>query len=119
MNEDYQACQDVEFSWRLQVSGKRLAFEPRALAHHRKRATLSSVYRQAHKRGFARAQLFKDYRAHGMPRRFGSAVMTWGWLLLTAPLTIVSAAHRETWIERLGLRLGHLAGSFRHRTFYP
>jgi GT2 family glycosyltransferase len=119
MDEGYQACQDVEFSWRLQVSGRAITFEPRALAYHRMRATLRAAYKQAYKRGFARAQLFKAYRRHGMPRRSGRAVLTWGWLILTAPLTIVSSSRRGLWTERLGLRVGQLVGSFRHRTFYP
>jgi glycosyltransferase involved in cell wall biosynthesis len=119
MDERYPACQDVELSWRAQLASKTLVFEPRARVRYQIRETLGSAFRQHYVRGMAHVQLFDAYRRHGMPRMPGRAALAWGWLLLTAILAVPWRSHRELWIRRLGLRLGHLAGSVRYRSFYP
>lgn len=119
MNEQYQACQDVELSWRAQLASKTLEFEPRARVRYQIRETLGSAFRQHYIRGVAHVQLFDTYRRHGMPRMAGRAALAWGWLLVTAVLAVPWRSHRELWMRRLGLRVGHLAGSLRHRSFYP
>lgn len=119
MDERYQACQDVELSWRAQLASKSLVFEPRARVCYEIRERLGSAFRQHYVRGVAHVQLFDTYRHHGMPRMAGRAALAWGWLLLTAVPAIPWRSHRDLWIRRLGLRLGHLAGSLRYRSFYP
>jgi glycosyltransferase involved in cell wall biosynthesis len=119
MNEEYLASHDVELSWRLQLSSKTLVFEPRALVHHRSRATLRASLLQLYRRGMGHVLLFRDFRARGMPRSWTDAGLAWGWLLVTAPLALAWKPHREVWVRRLGLRIGRLAGSVCYGTLYP
>jgi hypothetical protein len=53
--------EDVDFSWRLQLAGFCLTFEPKALIHVRLRGSLSGIYRQGFEYGEGLAQLERRY----------------------------------------------------------
>jgi glycosyltransferase involved in cell wall biosynthesis len=53
--------EDVDFSWRLQLAGFQLAFEPKALIHVRLRRSLDGIYRQGFEYGEGLAQLETRY----------------------------------------------------------
>jgi glycosyltransferase involved in cell wall biosynthesis len=117
-NEAYPKSHDVEFSWRAQLAGMRLVYVEGARLHYRYRATLRGVLRQAVRSGRASAQLYADFRAHGLrAATTPEALRAWGWLVARAPL-LMRPVGRGTWVRRFGEALGRLSGSIRHRVLY-
>lgn len=115
---DYGAP-DTEFCWRLQLAGHRLAYEPGAVMHYRHRGTLRSTARKAYRTGIARARLFRDYHAAGMPRpRTLGALARAGRLVARAPGALVSPRIRWWWLEEAAGAWGRLVGSARYRVRY-
>lgn len=58
---------DIEFSWRLQLSGRTLGYAPEAVVRYRHRDTLPQMLRQAYHRGQASAHLVHRYSARAIP----------------------------------------------------
>ncbi|MEU6239419.1 glycosyltransferase, partial [Kitasatospora sp. NPDC047058] len=58
---------DVEFFWRAQLAGHRLAFAPRAVVHYRLRGDTRAIARQLYRYGRSHPRLYRDFAAHGMP----------------------------------------------------
>ncbi len=117
--EDYPKSHDVEFSWRAQLAGMEIVHIDAARLHYRYRATVRGVFRQAVRSGRASAQLFADFRQHGLARSsVRAALRNWVWLVVRAPL-VTNRASRGVWIRRLGEAVGRLLGSFRYRVWYP
>jgi len=111
--------EDVDFSWRLQLAGGRLAVAPRAVVHYRHRASLDGLARQM--AGYAQADvlLFRRFRAAGARRRpLRVALRDLWWLASRAPL-LGRADIRGLWANRWGQLRGRVRGSFRYRVFYP
>lgn len=59
--------EDVDFSWRLQLAGFCLTFEPKALIHVRLRRSLNGIYRQGFEYGEGLAQLESRYGVRRSP----------------------------------------------------
>lgn len=59
--------EDVDFSWRLQLAGYRLTFEPKALIHVRLRRSLAGIYRQGFEYGEGLSQLESRYGVRSSP----------------------------------------------------
>ena len=117
-SEHMDFCEDVDLSWKIQQSGFDVCFEPEAVVHYRQRDTLSDMYRQHRNYGTATALLFRDYAAHGMPRR-GAVEVGLSWIKLLWSLPRLRAAdQRIRWIRRLGRTIGYLRGSLRYRVLY-
>ncbi len=109
---------DKELSWRYQLAGVPLHFEESAVVHRRVRTTPGGAFRQHVRYGRSNARLYRRFRAHGMRRSsIARAVLVLGWGVLSSPL-LIGSAHRHRWAEHIGLRVGRLAGSFRHRVVY-
>lgn len=60
--------QDTDYSWRLQLAGHHLHFEPNALVHVRFRGSGAAALGQAFRYGRYNGHLYHRYRRHGMPR---------------------------------------------------
>ena len=112
-NETYHAEEDVELSWRAQLSSLRLGFAPDAVVHCRERTRRASIAMQAYRVGYQQPHLYRDFRAHGMPPSgLGRVPPLVGWLLMG-----MSPARRDG-CRRTCEQLGRLAGCVRYRVLY-
>jgi len=108
---------DIEFSWRAQLGGYRIAYAPEAVVDARAPDDLGALARQWYRYGESGATLFLVFRHCGMARsRTVEAVRVWAWLLLhLGDLSKLPDARRE-WVRVASYRVGRLAGSIRERT---
>lgn len=114
-NEDYLTGNDVEFSWRAQLRGHRLAFAPDAVVRYRYRSDLRSWARQAFKGGRASAHLMADFRAQGLApvplRRVGK---NWLRLVVRSP-RLLRPGPRGWWVGEAAAAAGRVRGSLEWR----
>jgi glycosyltransferase involved in cell wall biosynthesis len=116
--EQYPQAHDVEWSWRVQLLDYSLGYAPGAVVQYRYRSTMHGVARQAYLSGFDSAQLFRDYRALGMPRpALRRTLRTWLWVAARSPF-LLSRAHRGIWMRRTAEAWGRLRGSVRFRVMF-
>jgi glycosyltransferase involved in cell wall biosynthesis len=112
------AGEDIDLSWRLQLNGHDLHFEPDALVHYRHRHDLREVWRQNLLYGKADVLLYKRYRAHGLrPRPLRQAVRGFRGLLVRAP-ELARRGSRGLWLRDAGHRVGRMEGSIQERTLF-
>jgi GT2 family glycosyltransferase len=112
------AGEDIDLSWRLQLGGHRLHFEPDALVYYRHRHHLREVWRQNLHYGMADVLLYKRYRAHGLrPRPLRQALRGFRGLLVRAP-ALVRPGSRGLWLRDAGHRLGRVRGSVHERVLF-
>jgi glycosyltransferase involved in cell wall biosynthesis len=110
---------DIEFGWRAQIAGYRLAFAPQAVMSIRFRPRPGSIARQRFRYGMSQPYLFRRFRDHGMPRSDpGEAYEAWCWLARNAVRHLRSAQHRGNWLRLAGMRSGRIYGSIRWRSLY-
>jgi glycosyltransferase involved in cell wall biosynthesis len=115
-NEDYvSAGNDVEFSWRAQLRGHRLAFAPDAVVRYRYRSDLRSWARQAYNGGRASAHLLADFRAAGL-RPVPLRSVTWNWLrLVVRSPRLLRPGPRGWWVGEAAGAVGRVVGSWERR----
>ena len=112
------AGEDIDLSWRLQLGGRELCFEPAALVYYRHRRDLRGVWRQNATYGMADVLLYKRFRAHGVrPRPLARALRGYAGLALRAP-ALASRGSRGVWLRDAGHRWGRLRGSVRERVAF-
>ena len=112
-------CEDVDISWRVQLAGYQIEFVPDAVVHYRPRSTIRAMFRQHRNFGRARALLYHDYRAAGMPPRPSRAALSEWWFIARAVPRLRTRAEAARWSRRLGRCVGRLQGSARYRVWYP
>lgn len=111
--------EDVDFSWRAQMAGFKLCYEPNARIAYRLRDDLRGMWRQQLAYGRAVPKLYKRYRDVGAKRRKLSTVIgSWTRLVIGVP-TLMSPARRGRWVTNLAGNVGRLLGSMEQRVFYP
>ncbi len=104
---------DIEFSWRAQLGGYEIAFEPKAVIHVRPRHRLGQTARQWFQYGKSGGQLYRAFRARGMPRSSTTAALRgWAWILVHG-FDLFRSRTRRIWVRRAAYRAGRLAGSVR------
>ena len=107
---------DHGFAWRAQMAGYTLTYAHDALIHQRFRPTIRATARQFYRYGRSGPQLYRAFRAHGMPPPDNrAAAQRWRLLARTAPDLWRSREARGAWIRRAAFRLGRLSGSIRLR----
>jgi glycosyltransferase involved in cell wall biosynthesis len=110
---------DVEFFWRVQLSGAALVFVPDAVVLYQLRDRPRDMARQYFRYGRSHPMLYRRFAADGMPRSStAEAYREWGRLLLRAGRLSRSSTARARWLVRVALRAGRLCGSLRHRVVY-
>lgn len=119
-SERYANGEDVELSWRAQLSGHRLAWVPDAIVRYRLPGDIPTTRRKSFRFGRAETLLFSDFSAQGMPRSNARiAARHWAWLLTRSPLLMHSGwAGHSLWWSRAGYRSGRLVGSLQRRVCY-
>lgn len=118
--ESYQGGgEDVDFAWRLQLAGGRLAVAPDAVVHYRHRETAGGLANQM--AGYAQADvlLYKRFRDRGARRRPVSAALWDLWWLLSRLPLLGRSDVRGLWANRWGQLRGRVTGSWRYRVLYP
>jgi GT2 family glycosyltransferase len=110
--------EDVDLSWRAQLRGYRIGHAPDAVLHYRYRPTVGAMVRQAVVYGTAQPLLYRRFRDDGMPgRALPDAARAW-WGLARIALHVRSRAELAPVAYLLGVYLGRVRGSVRHRTIY-
>lgn len=115
----WRSGEDIDFCWRVQLSGAELHFVPEATARIAWRSRLVDLYRQGRFYGRGEAYLYRRYRREGMPgRRMRDGLAEWIELFRRIP----RSTRRDEWgrwLRSYGRRVGRLEGSIRHRVVYP
>lgn len=110
---------DIEFAWRAQLAGYRLAFAPEAVMRIRLRTRPLLIGHQHFRYAMSEPYLFRRFREQGMPRReFAQTLDTWGWLARHVVGHLSKAEDRGDWLRRAGISFGRLYGSLRWRVVY-
>lgn len=110
---------DLEFSWRVQLAGFRMGFEPRAVIRYRYRTRMSGLAAQWFSFGVGEAHVFRCFREHGMRRRRNIEVAkTWAWLAWRLPRALRSRAAAGNWLRVAAASAGRIWGSVRWRVVY-
>jgi GT2 family glycosyltransferase len=119
-SEDYMyGGDDVEFSWRAQLHGYRLAFVPDAIVRYRYRSGLRALFHQFSAYGMAESHLYRDFRGAGAKRRTPTAMAKrYAWLVAHVPDLARSSATRGRWVRAAAFNWGRLRGSVKYRTLY-
>ncbi|HEV7460014.1 MAG TPA: glycosyltransferase [Solirubrobacteraceae bacterium] len=118
-DEDVPAGEDIEFSWRAQLAGYRLAEAPEAVVHERYRRRIRDLASQHVRYGAAGPLLYRRFRRAGMPPSPpGRALLGWASIAGRVPTVVWSGRTRGRWTIEAALRLGQLTGSLRHRVLY-
>jgi GT2 family glycosyltransferase len=115
------AWEDADYSFRLQLGGTKLYFDPDAVVHYRLRHDFASIYRQARDYGQGNVAFYKKYEAtarvhESLKERIGA------WTSLLRPRAILGLrkkSRRALWLSRLGWRIGHLQGCVKYRILAP
>jgi cellulose synthase/poly-beta-1,6-N-acetylglucosamine synthase-like glycosyltransferase len=118
-DETLTAGEDIDLCWRMQLRGMRFAAAPDAVVAKRERTDARSRRRQAFAYGRHDAVLYRRFRVSGMRRNVRLTGKTYAWLVLNAPLALVSRPRRSVWTRSFYLRLGRLSASAAQRVFYP
>jgi len=116
--EDFDACQDTVFAWRVQLAGTPLTFAGDALYRYRYRDSLRALFSQCRNWGRADAQLFSTFRGYGMPARsLSQSARDWR-AVVSAFFLARSRGDLAGLMTRLGYCVGRLTGSIRFRVRY-
>lgn len=117
--EELRTGEDIDLSWRLQLAGYPLHYEPGAVVYKRPRPTSRHKALQHLAYGQNDVMLYKRLRSHGMPRRSVVAqAKLYGWLVLNVWRLVADDRGRATWLIAGSSALGRVLGSVRHRTLF-
>lgn len=112
------AGEDIALSWRLQLAGFPLHFEPGAIVAYRHRRGMASVWKQHVAYGHAEVCLYRRFRDSGVPRsRILTALSVYLRLMARAG-RLLSGRRRAAWIREAARRYGRLRGSLQNRIVY-
>lgn len=120
-NEAMPALEDVDFCWRVQQLGVKLAPAPDSYIHYRLRGTYMGMFHQSRVYAENFVLLCKRYQPLGFAVPIPSVKsLLRNWLRLLKQIKDVHTPRaRGEWMWYLGWRWGCLTGSFKHRFFVP
>lgn len=116
--EALSAGEDIDLSWRLQLAGCRFSVSERAVVAKRERTGAREAFRATWVYGRCDTVLYRHYRARGMRPDLRGAAKAWVWLVAASPGLVIPSRRRQ-WMRAFGVRVGRLAGSMTHHTFFP
>jgi glycosyltransferase involved in cell wall biosynthesis len=118
-DESFRQAEDIDLSWRAQLSGRALSFEPGARVRKHGRADLASVWRQHFDFGRADLQLVRRYVDQGCrPMPPARDVTIALWLIVTSWKLLVDRSRRP-WIVASARLAGRTAERARPRAPHP
>jgi GT2 family glycosyltransferase len=108
--------EDVDYCYRIQLSGTPLIFVPAAVIDYRERQSAGDIFRQFRSYGATWVNLLQGYASYGLQRPSQlRALASWLLLLLRLPLYLGTRRRRAVWVSLLGWKIGRLEGSVRLR----
>jgi glycosyltransferase involved in cell wall biosynthesis len=111
-------AEDVEFSWLAQLAGFDLRYARDAVVHKHARASGRARLRQHYQYGRCDVDLYRRFRAHGVPPPRGRDIArSYGGLVARLP-GLLDDETRERWLSQLGRRAGRIVRSVKLRTLY-
>lgn len=118
--EDYEhGGDDVDFSWRAQLAGYRMAFASSAVMHYRRRSSLRGLAHQVFDYSQASVRLYVEYKDAGARRRPARQVArSIIYPISRLPYLAMSRYRRGLWLSVAVSNYGHVTGSWRNRTLY-
>ncbi|MGH9115621.1 MAG: glycosyltransferase [Acidimicrobiales bacterium] len=117
-DESLSRTEDPDLGWRASIAGVTMAAVPDAVLHYRLRAGIRSTFWQSYSNGLEAPLLYKRYRYRGMPRHTARAMIRFWAGALTRCTRCRTLGDMEGCAALLGLRVGLLRGSIRHRVMY-
>jgi GT2 family glycosyltransferase len=116
-HEDYvDGSEDVDFSWRAQLAGYTLGFEPDALVYRRERETLTALARQMYAYERATPRLDRDFADDGLLSTTWRKNLARSLWLAPRVWFLVSSPHRRgLWVRAASRNVGWYAGKLRLR----
>lgn len=118
-DEGLTHCEDVDLSWRAQLAGYVIAYQPDAVLQYRFRSSALGLFRQVANYSAAEPALYQRFRRYGVVKpttRHGLSRL-W-WVLSRSPYVMLGMRRRHLWLAVCGEVVGHLRGSRRHRVLY-
>lgn len=111
--------EEVDFAWRAQLAGHRLAFAPGALMHYRLRGDLRGTVRQTFGYGRSYAQLFDRFQHEAIPRTpLRREVRTYA-AVLRQGVGALRRRELDAWLAGAAWTAGRLYGDVRYRVRAP
>jgi glycosyltransferase involved in cell wall biosynthesis len=115
--DDLMTGEDLDLSWRAQLTGYRYVSSPDAVVARRDQQGFTPVFWRYAAYGRCGPDLFRRYRSQGLRRDLPIAVKTWFWLLVSSP-RLVHPEFRDHWARIAGMRTGRLVESVRRRVLF-
>ena len=115
------ALEDMELCWRLQLQGRTLGWQPKAIVHYRLRDGLRDLCRQAENYGRGEVRLYHDYRGRCIDSRPVWLLAGFvGALVVRNPLlpTFVTRLPRGQWLWHFYGLVGRIRGWVQYRVIY-
>ena len=109
---------DLDISWRLLAEGVSATFVPDAVLHYRYRTSPREIFSQERGYGDGEVVLFRKFRSAGMPRRSRLQVAAAYIRTIVAAFGAFHPEGQARFATLVGMNLGRLEGSARHRTAY-
>jgi glycosyltransferase involved in cell wall biosynthesis len=117
-SEDLDRSSDVDLSWRLQLAGYKLHFEPGAVVAKRDKAHLAEIWRQEVAWGAADVELYLRFRDHGLRR---SSLLTTARSKISRVSSrpeVAAFENRRRWIAHIAHEWGRAKQSARRRALF-
>ena len=115
--EDLMTGEDLDLSWRAQLSGHRFVVNPKAVLARRDQQGFKAVFRRYTAYGRSGPDLFHRFRKEGLRRDLVLAAKTWIWLAVSAP-RLLRPEFRDHWARVAGMRTGRLVESVRLKVLF-
>ena len=117
-DESFVWGHDDEYSYRLQLAGRRHVFVRSAVVHYRLRSSFRALMRREYQDEVAAAHLFAAFGSCGYPRLSPLDVLKhWAWLLVH----VIDLRRRSTagrWLRKAAGIAGRIRGSLKYRVLY-
>jgi glycosyltransferase involved in cell wall biosynthesis len=117
-SEDLDHSGDVDLSWRLQLAGYKLHFEPAAVVAKRDKAHLEDLWRQEVAWGAADVELYLRFRDHGLRRSSPLTTMRSKIRRVSAHPELARFDNRRRWIAQIAHEWGRAKRSARRRVLF-
>lgn len=118
-DESMVAGEDVDLSWRAQLTGADFEYERGAVVWKHQRPGTRARLRQYYRYGKADVDLFRRYAHAGATRAPSGQLMTSYGGIVVRTFGIASPAVRANWSAQLGRRTGRLVASAERRVWFP
>ena len=116
-SDDLMTGEDLDLSWRSQLSGHRFVLTPDAAIARRDQRGFAAVFKRYFTYGQCGPTLFRRFRAEGLRRELALAMKTWAWLIVSSP-RLLRPEYRDHWARIAGMRAGRLIQSAKLRILF-